>query len=545
MADEKISAMPDASALTGAELVPIVQSGANKKTTLSNVVGGTTGQFQFNNSGAFGGAPLPFFGQTLPWVRPALNIGGPSSTFNTWLNRGGQATGLGLSGDGPPYSSGNPVTPGTGYVPGSISTLAGGTLNSGGIPTPAPTTLTVTDTQVDTVAINGVGSGGTPGPATLTTTTGVGTQAQFTVVIQADGTLTGAPSPVLTVPGDYTTNPTDITAEPVTSNDTAGVIVTTTLDSGGTTGYAINDTGTINTGNGDATYVVDSVSVPGAVLTYHLTADGTGYSTGSGVGTTVTSGAGDGTFTVNITATSGPLTGATVSLVTGALIGQITTSGSYATPPTNPVTETSNTGSGTGATWDLFWSSLATATDNTGGLPLVVNADFPYSATSITTPYITALLKPIGSPPWTIDEGAASVVSYSGGTAPLVLYNSTSDKALVITVSMSAAGWTAYHYNNVSNPALTTLSTIINGAVTDFYFAWWQIVNDGTNLTFGLSGEGIVYLPFYKEALASFITGVDYVGYGTDRESLSIVTAGIPIKGLALAILWNWVETSP
>lgn len=32
--------------------------------------------------------PLPFFGASNPpWVRPALNIGGPSNTFNTWLNQ--------------------------------------------------------------------------------------------------------------------------------------------------------------------------------------------------------------------------------------------------------------------------------------------------------------------------------------------------------------------------------------------------------------------------------------------------------------------------
>lgn len=38
MADTKISAMPDAGALTGAELVPLVQSGANVKATLDDVL---------------------------------------------------------------------------------------------------------------------------------------------------------------------------------------------------------------------------------------------------------------------------------------------------------------------------------------------------------------------------------------------------------------------------------------------------------------------------------------------------------------------------
>jgi len=37
MADQKISAMPTASTLTGAELVPLVQSGANVKATLSTL----------------------------------------------------------------------------------------------------------------------------------------------------------------------------------------------------------------------------------------------------------------------------------------------------------------------------------------------------------------------------------------------------------------------------------------------------------------------------------------------------------------------------
>ena len=37
MADQKISAMPNASTLTGAELVPLVQSGANVKATLDTI----------------------------------------------------------------------------------------------------------------------------------------------------------------------------------------------------------------------------------------------------------------------------------------------------------------------------------------------------------------------------------------------------------------------------------------------------------------------------------------------------------------------------
>lgn len=48
MADTKISAMPNAATLTGAELVPLVQSGANVKSTLS-----TLSAFTRGNAGAF------------------------------------------------------------------------------------------------------------------------------------------------------------------------------------------------------------------------------------------------------------------------------------------------------------------------------------------------------------------------------------------------------------------------------------------------------------------------------------------------------------
>jgi hypothetical protein len=51
MADQKISAMPSAAALTGVELVPVVQSGANVKATVAQFTAYSTGAF-FNH-GAF------------------------------------------------------------------------------------------------------------------------------------------------------------------------------------------------------------------------------------------------------------------------------------------------------------------------------------------------------------------------------------------------------------------------------------------------------------------------------------------------------------
>ncbi len=82
-----------------------------------------------------------------------------------------------------------------------------------------------------------------------------------------------------------------------------GPIVTATLGAAGL-GYLANDTGTITTGAGDATYKVLTVGAGGAVLTFSVTGAGTRYRVANGV-PTATGGAqpGVGTgFTVNITA---------------------------------------------------------------------------------------------------------------------------------------------------------------------------------------------------------------------------------------------------
>lgn len=50
MADQKISAMPNASTLTGAELVPLVQSGANVKVTLDTLRGYDNAYGSFSDS---------------------------------------------------------------------------------------------------------------------------------------------------------------------------------------------------------------------------------------------------------------------------------------------------------------------------------------------------------------------------------------------------------------------------------------------------------------------------------------------------------------
>ncbi len=80
-----------------------------------------------------------------------------------------------------------------------------------------------------------------------------------------------------------------------------GVVATSVVNAPGS-GYAPGDTGAFAAGNGDALYVIDTVDGGGGVLTFHRSADGTLYPTASGVATSVSTGTGDGAFTVDITA---------------------------------------------------------------------------------------------------------------------------------------------------------------------------------------------------------------------------------------------------
>ena len=97
------------------------------------------------------------------------------------------------------------------------------------------------------------------------------------------------------------------------------LVLSYTLGAAGT-GYAVNDTGTITTGGGNATYKITAVS-GGAVTTFTITAPGTGYSTGNGQAT-ATGGAQPGSgsgFTVNIVSPDGAVvsSGSTQSVSLG------------------------------------------------------------------------------------------------------------------------------------------------------------------------------------------------------------------------------------
>jgi hypothetical protein len=91
-------------------------------------------------------------------------------------------------------------------------------------------------------------------------------------------------------------------AQTLLAGSTTGIILTAGITAAGT-GYAANDTGTITTGNKNATYKVLTVST-GAVATFSITSGGSGYAIATGQATAVGGaqpGVGTG-FTVNVTA---------------------------------------------------------------------------------------------------------------------------------------------------------------------------------------------------------------------------------------------------
>jgi hypothetical protein len=82
----------------------------------------------------------------------------------------------------------------------------------------------------------------------------------------------------------------------------SGSILTAHVGAGGS-GYAPGDTGTINSTNGNATYQVSTVGGGGAVSTFTITDGGdlptsADYYVGQAYTTTVSTGSGDGNFTV-------------------------------------------------------------------------------------------------------------------------------------------------------------------------------------------------------------------------------------------------------
>ena len=189
---------------------------------------------------------------------------------------------------------------GSGYVPTNTITLAGGTPSTKAI-------LLVATTTVTTATVVGAGSGGTDGVGTVTGTTGVGTK--FTAIVQiTSGAIVGV---VSISGGSYTTNPSNTAAEPVTGAGLSGATLAISMG-----------VGTITVSNAG----VYTANPPGGNFTQDST---------SGSGT-------------------GALFG---SALMGVQAASITYAGSYSVDPTNPVSQSSSTGTGLGVQFTMTWGA--------------------------------------------------------------------------------------------------------------------------------------------------------------------------------------------
>jgi|GEM_PF-474023 phage tail sheath protein FI len=181
------------------------------------------------------------------------------------------------------------------YAPGDTITLTGGTSSV------APV-LAVDTTQVTAATIASGGTGGTNGTQTVTGTTGTGTKFQASVTV-AGGIITAVIS--VTVAGSYLTNPTVLTAEPVTGAGLTGATLAIVM--------GVSTFNVVNPG----VFTVNSA-----------------------------------TFTQS--ATSGVGLGATFNAgIFGVNAATITTAGSYSTVPSNPVLQSATSGVGTGASFTI------------------------------------------------------------------------------------------------------------------------------------------------------------------------------------------------
>lgn len=171
------------------------------------------------------------------------------------------------------------------YAPGDIVTLTGGTHT-------VAATGTVTNTLVESATVANAGSGGTDGTATVTGTTGTGTKFQANVTI-ASGAISTINS--ISLAGNYTVNPTVLTAEPVTGgglvgatlNLKMGVEAVTPLVQGAYTVLPTSPIGSTTGGSGTGA----TFSALWGVEAIAVTAPGAGYDetsqiiiSGSGIG---------------------------------------------------------------------------------------------------------------------------------------------------------------------------------------------------------------------------------------------------------------------
>lgn len=154
---------------------------------------------------------------------------------------------------------------GTGYAPGDTITLAGGTFTTA-------STLTVSTTKVVSASLVSAGAGftgtGIPSVVGMSGTTGTGTKVRLRVGVDAAGTIGSVSVSGFGTNGggSYTTNPTNLSAEPLTHASLIGAPPTVLLTMGVAT-FVISGAGSY-TGTGTTAFTQGSTSGGGTGATF-------------------------------------------------------------------------------------------------------------------------------------------------------------------------------------------------------------------------------------------------------------------------------------
>lgn len=183
----------------------------------------------------------------------------------------------------------------------------------------------------------------------------------------------------------------------------------------------------------------------------------------------------------------------------------------------------------------------ATLADNPGRLPLVLQCGFDTNGNA----FPTVALKSIGPPPWTITtaQAAFSNRNQKCRAQPLFLYDGSTAEAVLWYNTGNSSFTEVVHWTNITPNGDATYDILTTEGLYGFsfqdYFEWFRVTNTGTDITYSISPDGLLWFQIFTEAASANLDTITHVGFGVERIA---VTSQVSTDQVA-EILWNWVES--